>query len=142
MLRKSICRDSRMQRHYLNFRISTFSSSNRFRCASSPDLAKLSLLRPRIWRWLYRRHRELDLEGGHGPFSSTLRGIPSRGSISRRPDAGENRADRLRCWCKVISSTGLPKHRTEFLRESYPVLLRRDRPTHREIFHAPQWASH
>lgn len=37
---KSICRGSRMQRRYLNFRISTFSSSNRFRPVSSPDLAK------------------------------------------------------------------------------------------------------
>src|SRR5262249_48321348 len=70
-----------------------------------------------------------------------LRDNPSHGKTFRRPDAGENRGDRLRCWCRVISSKGLPKHRTEFLPESHPVLLRCDRPTQREIFHAPQWAS-
>ena len=42
---RSICRDSRMQHRYLNFRILAFSSSNRFRPVSLPGSAKLSPFR-------------------------------------------------------------------------------------------------
>jgi putative heme iron utilization protein len=48
MHEKSICRDSRMQHRYLNFRISPFSSSNRFQPVSLPGSAKLSPLLLRI----------------------------------------------------------------------------------------------
>ena len=41
MREKSICRDFRMQHHYLNFRILTFSSSNRLRPGSLAGSAKL-----------------------------------------------------------------------------------------------------
>ena len=70
-----------------------------------------------------------------------LKDIPSPCSIVPPPDAGENRAVPLRCWCRAISSTELLTRRRESLRGSYPALRRYGRPDHREISRAPRWAS-